>query len=143
VQAFGPDCQRRRGAAPDNNRTRSISAATEDYSPMRPRPSAQSVAAGRCGWIDVVRLCHIGLAFPILKTSDRLLALECRQLRRPAEPHTAFLGSLPAVLGPRFDQMPLERGEPGEDGDHLGAGAGAREGPIWGSRWRVFLLPPD
>jgi hypothetical protein len=47
VQAFGPDCQRRRGAAPDNNRTRSISAATEDYSPMRPRPSAQSAAAGR------------------------------------------------------------------------------------------------
>ena len=59
------------------------------------------------------RLCLAGS-----KTLQRLLALMRRQLARPTKANTTRLGPLAAFIGTSPDQMPLKRGEPGQDRDH-------------------------
>ena len=46
---------------------------------------------------------------------QRFLTLVRIQFSRPAEPHAAGLGALPAGIGARFDQVALERGKAGQD----------------------------
>jgi hypothetical protein len=82
-----------------------------------------------CGGVDVEASAHIRLCLAGCKASQRFPPLMRRQLARPTEAHTAFLGAFAALAGPGADQFPLKFSQATEYGQHQPAMGSCRVRP--------------